>query len=181
MVRRITYYSHDLRINIFRLCSSFYSYFFNIGIVVIAKKLESKAKNIAAAGDSNSSVPNLQVFSSADIEAATNKFSFENKLGEGGYGPVYKVNCCYYIFYTQAISRNMNLSIKQFQCHILLPNRIRDTTFFTIVNMIYCDLCIIKVVSFIDFISHIWSYEKCCVLAILLSAWVENVLKYLFG
>uniref|UniRef100_A0A7N2L117 non-specific serine/threonine protein kinase n=1 Tax=Quercus lobata TaxID=97700 RepID=A0A7N2L117_QUELO len=55
-----------------------------------AKKLESKAKNIAAAGDSNSSVPNLQVFSLADIEAATNKFSFENKLGEGGYGPVYK-------------------------------------------------------------------------------------------
>ncbi|KAM4125596.1 hypothetical protein ACB094_01G321200 [Castanea mollissima] len=57
---------------------------------VIAKKLESKANNIAAAGDSNSNVPNLQVFSLADIEAATNKFSFENKLGEGGYGPVYK-------------------------------------------------------------------------------------------
>nr|POE95698.1 g-type lectin s-receptor-like serine/threonine-protein kinase [Quercus suber] len=55
-----------------------------------AKKLESKAKNIAAAGDSNSSVPNQQVFSLADIEAATNKFSFENKLGEGGFGPVYK-------------------------------------------------------------------------------------------
>nr|POE66303.1 g-type lectin s-receptor-like serine/threonine-protein kinase [Quercus suber] len=55
-----------------------------------AKKLESKANNIAAAGDSNSSVPNLQVFSLTDIEAATNKFSFENKLGEGGYGPVYK-------------------------------------------------------------------------------------------
>ncbi|KAL4654315.1 hypothetical protein ACB092_01G369200 [Castanea dentata] len=57
---------------------------------VIAEKLESKANNIAAAGDSNSNVPNLQVFSLADIEAATNKFSFENKLGEGGYGPVYK-------------------------------------------------------------------------------------------
>ncbi|KAM4125597.1 hypothetical protein ACB094_01G321300 [Castanea mollissima] len=55
-----------------------------------AKKLESKANNIAAAGDSNSNVPNLQVFSLDDIEAATRKFSFENKLGEGGYGPVYK-------------------------------------------------------------------------------------------
>ena len=145
----------------------------------IAKKLESKANKIAAVGDSDSNVPDLQVFSLANIEAATNKFSFENKLGEGGYGPVYKVNYCYYIFYTQAISRNMNLSIKQFQCHILLPNRIRDTTFFTIINMICCDLCIIK--AFIDFISHVWNYEKCCALAILLSAWVENVLKYLFG
>ncbi|XP_030954033.1 class V chitinase-like isoform X2 [Quercus lobata] len=56
----------------------------------IAKKLESKANNIAAAGDSDSNIPNLQVFSLADIEAATNKFSFENKVGEGGYGPVYK-------------------------------------------------------------------------------------------
>ncbi|XP_059455313.1 putative cysteine-rich receptor-like protein kinase 12 [Corylus avellana] len=30
------------------------------------------------------------VFSYADIDEATNKFAFENKLGEGGYGPVYK-------------------------------------------------------------------------------------------
>lgn len=27
-----------------------------------------------------------------DIMAATNAFSEENKLGEGGFGPVYKVN-----------------------------------------------------------------------------------------
>lgn len=39
----------------------------------------------------NSNVPNLQVFGIADIEAATEGFSIENKLGEGGYGPVYKV------------------------------------------------------------------------------------------
>ncbi|KAG5564152.1 hypothetical protein RHGRI_000368 [Rhododendron griersonianum] len=34
--------------------------------------------------------PNLQEFSFADIKAATRNFSHENKLGEGGYGPVYK-------------------------------------------------------------------------------------------
>ncbi|KAL0427619.1 UNVERIFIED_CONTAM: Receptor-like serine/threonine-protein kinase SD1-7 [Sesamum latifolium] len=33
---------------------------------------------------------NLQVFSFAQIAAATDNFSCENKLGEGGFGPVYK-------------------------------------------------------------------------------------------
>ncbi|KAM4133376.1 hypothetical protein ACJW30_01G323400 [Castanea mollissima] len=73
--------------------SAFYSYIFNIGMVVIAKKMESKVNYIATAGDSDSDVPHLQVFSLADIVAATDKFSFENKLGEGGYGPVFKVKC----------------------------------------------------------------------------------------
>ncbi|XP_059635437.1 cysteine-rich receptor-like protein kinase 19 [Cornus florida] len=34
--------------------------------------------------------PNLQVFSYANIKAATNNFSSKNKLGQGGFGPVYK-------------------------------------------------------------------------------------------
>ncbi|KAG2665148.1 hypothetical protein I3760_16G116500 [Carya illinoinensis] len=38
----------------------------------------------------NTNVPDLEVYSYAYIEMATNKFSFENKLGEGGYGPAYK-------------------------------------------------------------------------------------------
>lgn len=38
-----------------------------------------------------SSDHNQQVISFADISDATNCFSEENKLGEGGYGPVYKV------------------------------------------------------------------------------------------
>ncbi|KAK9266599.1 hypothetical protein L1049_027337 [Liquidambar formosana] len=38
----------------------------------------------------NCNAPNLEVFSFVDIVAATNNFSIENKVGEGGYGPVYK-------------------------------------------------------------------------------------------
>ena len=35
--------------------------------------------------------PGLEEFSFAIIKAATNDFSSENKLGEGGFGPVYRV------------------------------------------------------------------------------------------
>ncbi|XP_031274683.1 class V chitinase-like [Pistacia vera] len=44
-----------------------------------------------AAVDFSSNVPNLVEYTVNDIEAATNRFSIENKLGQGGYGPVYKV------------------------------------------------------------------------------------------
>ena len=33
----------------------------------------------------------LKIFSYADMKTATGDFDTENKLGEGGYGPVYKV------------------------------------------------------------------------------------------
>lgn len=35
--------------------------------------------------------PGLHVFSFAQISAVTNNFSPTNKLGQGGFGPVYKV------------------------------------------------------------------------------------------
>lgn len=35
------------------------------------------------------------------IQAATSDFSEENKLGEGGFGPVYKVNKPVLIFYVR--------------------------------------------------------------------------------
>ncbi|KAK0579129.1 hypothetical protein LWI29_021523 [Acer saccharum] len=44
----------------------------------------------AAAGDFSGNAPTLALYSLAYIEEATNRFSRENKLGEGGYGPVYK-------------------------------------------------------------------------------------------
>ncbi|KAL5772832.1 hypothetical protein ACOSP7_012447 [Xanthoceras sorbifolium] len=56
-----------------------------------AKGKENKINSAAAAaGDFNSNAPNLIVYSLVDIEVATDNFSIENKLGEGGSGPVYK-------------------------------------------------------------------------------------------
>ena len=37
----------------------------------------------------------LPLFDLETVVAATNNFSGENKLGEGGFGPVYKVKICY--------------------------------------------------------------------------------------
>lgn len=42
------------------------------------------------AGNEITTMESLQ-FDFSTIEAATNKFSVDNKLGEGGFGPVYKV------------------------------------------------------------------------------------------
>ena len=40
--------------------------------------------------------PDLPIFNFNCVAAATNNFSEENKLGQGGFGPVYKVNIlCY--------------------------------------------------------------------------------------
>ena len=36
----------------------------------------------------------LQLFDFATVSKATNHFSFDNKLGEGGFGLVYKVRIC---------------------------------------------------------------------------------------
>ncbi|XP_055822866.1 G-type lectin S-receptor-like serine/threonine-protein kinase At1g11330 [Solanum dulcamara] len=46
-----------------------------------------ESKNKARKSGDNS---NLQDFSFDEMKEATNNFSFENKLGEGGYGPVYE-------------------------------------------------------------------------------------------
>ncbi|KAK1551725.1 hypothetical protein Q3G72_003447 [Acer saccharum] len=59
------------------------------GKVNSAKDSKNK-RNSTAAGDFNSNAPNLIVYNLTDIEVATNNLSIENKLGEGGYGPVYK-------------------------------------------------------------------------------------------
>ncbi|KAK4847673.1 hypothetical protein QYF36_004505 [Acer negundo] len=54
------------------------------------KKLKCKVNNTAAAEDLTTVVPNVIVYSLTSIEATTDSFSIENKIGEGGYGPVYK-------------------------------------------------------------------------------------------
>ncbi|CAN1223796.1 Cysteine-rich receptor-like protein kinase 4 [Linum perenne] len=51
-----------------------------------------RVEDIEGSGDfgKNDTVPNLRVYSFEEINKATNRFSLQNKLGRGGYGPVYK-------------------------------------------------------------------------------------------
>uniref|UniRef100_A0A5B6ZAD8 Putative cysteine-rich receptor-like protein kinase 35 n=1 Tax=Davidia involucrata TaxID=16924 RepID=A0A5B6ZAD8_DAVIN len=61
------------------------------GMMVTDEKSVSKLENYESAAENlNSNAPNLQSFGLSNIKAATNNFSCENKLGEGGFGPVYK-------------------------------------------------------------------------------------------
>lgn len=46
---------------------------------------------ISAKGEDQSNEHELPIFSFASIALSTNNFSDSNKLGEGGFGPVYKV------------------------------------------------------------------------------------------
>ena len=67
-------------------------YFIRIRILKSkSKETKLKVNNAAAAGDFESNNPDLIEYSLADIEKATDQFAFENKVGEGGFGPVYKV------------------------------------------------------------------------------------------
>ena len=49
----------------------------------------SEAKELEIDGNKGH---NLTVYTVSSITDATQSFSIENKLGEGGFGPVYKVN-----------------------------------------------------------------------------------------
>ncbi|XP_058215416.1 G-type lectin S-receptor-like serine/threonine-protein kinase At4g03230 [Rhododendron vialii] len=51
---------------------------------------EEKELQSLLASARNANDPNLLAFTLTDLVEATNNFSFENKLGEDGYGPVYK-------------------------------------------------------------------------------------------
>ncbi|WOG96684.1 hypothetical protein DCAR_0416020 [Daucus carota subsp. sativus] len=64
---------------------------FLLGTMMLLRNRVNKLKvNQLLYRGKKSSSPNLQVFSFAVMKEATNNFPMNNRLGEGGYGPVYK-------------------------------------------------------------------------------------------
>ncbi|XP_039164612.1 uncharacterized protein LOC104436117 [Eucalyptus grandis] len=61
------------------------------GILGVIEGFSRQFKTMVCKGESlESSATNLQTFGYATLRAATDNFSSENKIGEGGFGPVYK-------------------------------------------------------------------------------------------
>ncbi|KAL3744235.1 hypothetical protein ACJRO7_013484 [Eucalyptus globulus] len=61
------------------------------GISGVIKGFSRQLKTMVCKGESlESSAPKLQKFGYATLRAATDNFSSENKIGKGGFGPVYK-------------------------------------------------------------------------------------------
>ena len=60
-----------------------------IGANAIPSAVHDKVKNQSKDGKASDE---LQIFSFESISVATSNFSTQNKLGEGGFGPVYKVS-----------------------------------------------------------------------------------------
>ncbi|KAJ8773495.1 hypothetical protein K2173_005741 [Erythroxylum novogranatense] len=59
-------------------------------LMVLEDRSAIQELSLMAAGNLDNNVPRLQIFSFAMVKANTNNFSTANKLGEGGFGPVYK-------------------------------------------------------------------------------------------
>jgi hypothetical protein len=51
------------------------------------------ASDVMKLWESEDTGSHLTTLSFSQVKNATDNFSTENKLGEGGFGPVYKVNC----------------------------------------------------------------------------------------
>ncbi|KAI4335590.1 hypothetical protein L6164_014225 [Bauhinia variegata] len=65
---------------------------FKSKVTIYCKSCLRKPKDLMPKSESlEGSAPRLEEFSFSIIKAATKDFSSENKLGEGGFGPVYKV------------------------------------------------------------------------------------------
>nr|XP_043630715.1 class V chitinase-like isoform X2 [Erigeron canadensis] len=82
-------YSHSQQALVITLCI-IGSVIMLLGSIVcyLRKQIASKVKQMM--NRLKSSYQNQQIVSFVDIREATNNFAEENKLGEGGYGPVYK-------------------------------------------------------------------------------------------
>ncbi|GAY62427.1 hypothetical protein CUMW_217690 [Citrus unshiu] len=100
-----------------------------------AKASNTRANNETEAGDFNRNVPNLGVYSLADIEAATEGFSIRNKLGEGGYGPVYKgVLPCGEVIAVKKLSKSSAQGFEEFKNEVMLTAKLQHVNLIRVLG-----------------------------------------------
>ncbi|KAG8471923.1 hypothetical protein CXB51_036831 [Gossypium anomalum] len=80
--------------------------------------------------------PNLQALTFATIKAATNNFSNENKLGEGGYGPVYKGELSNgQEVAVKRLSRSSNQGLEEFNNEINLTAKLQHVNLVRVLGI----------------------------------------------
>ncbi|KAK8319100.1 hypothetical protein V6Z11_A13G216800, partial [Gossypium hirsutum] len=80
--------------------------------------------------------PNLQAFTFATIKVATNNFSNENKLGEGGYGPVYKGELSNgQEVAVKRLSRSSNQGLEEFKNEVNLTAKLQHVNLVRVLGI----------------------------------------------
>ncbi|XP_031247798.1 G-type lectin S-receptor-like serine/threonine-protein kinase At4g27290, partial [Pistacia vera] len=93
-------------------------------MVGFTKESEDKANKEASAFNGN--VPNLIEYTLGDIKAATNGFSIENKLGQGGYGPVYKgILSAGQVITVKKLSKTSMQGFEEFKNEVMLTAKLQ--------------------------------------------------------
>ncbi|KAH9700054.1 Receptor-like serine/threonine-protein kinase [Citrus sinensis] len=107
----------------------------NWTVIDSAKASKDSANSQADAGDFNSNDPDLREYSLADIEVATDRFSIENKLGEGGYGPVYKgVLSDGQIIAVKKLSKTSTQGFEEFKNEVMLTAKLQHVNLIRVLG-----------------------------------------------
>ncbi|XP_031382051.1 class V chitinase-like isoform X3 [Punica granatum] len=106
------------------------------GFLGVIKGLIQRSKCGMGSRESlESDTPNLQVFSYATLKAATNNFSAKNKLGEGGFGPVYKGKLCNdQEIAVKKLSKNSNQGLEEFKNEVMLTARLQHVNLLRVLG-----------------------------------------------
>ncbi|KAH9700061.1 Receptor-like serine/threonine-protein kinase [Citrus sinensis] len=104
-------------------------------ILLLAKSSKDGENSQVHAGDFNSNDPDLREYSLADIEVATDRFSIENKLGEGGYGPVYKgVLLDGQVIAVKKLSKTSKQGFEEFKNEVMLTAKLQHVNLIRVLG-----------------------------------------------
>ncbi|KAF7849774.1 hypothetical protein BT93_L0293 [Corymbia citriodora subsp. variegata] len=106
------------------------------GISGVIKGFSRRSKTMLCKGESlESSTPNLRTFDYATLKAATDDFSSETKLGEGGFGPVYKGKLPkgQYIA-VKRLSKTSNQGLEEFENEVTLTASLQHVNLVRLVG-----------------------------------------------
>lgn len=101
------------------------------------KMVEQKAarheeEDRRSGNNTSTQLATYRLYSLKDIEIGTNYFSSSLKIGEGGYGPVYRAIIQHTSVAIKVLRPNVSQGLKQFQQEVINPSKILSETIKTI-------------------------------------------------